>query len=61
MKSDLPQYYVNSNIKITNPFYVVKCLNCGKEYWVVVPIRKCEFCHSDNIQQQPANKDKASH
>lgn len=59
MRRDLPQYYPNSDVKITDPFFVVKCPECGKSYWSVTPIKKCSGCGSENPRIAPAN-DKAS-
>lgn len=56
MKNNLPEYYVNSDVKITAPFYTVTCLKCKKSYWAVTPIKKCALCGSDKIKQFPANK-----
>lgn len=49
-------FYPDTEIKITSPFFVVDCPNCGRIYWVATPITKCTGCGCKDIKQVPADK-----
>lgn len=42
-------YYSDGITKTTDPFWTIKCLDCGHAGWSVLKPRKCYSCNSANI------------
>lgn len=45
--------------KVTSPFYVKKCTNCGREVWTTQKSNICSKCKSEAVCY-PANEKKES-
>ena len=53
-----PEYYPDSRVKITSPFYIMAC-GCGHKEWHIYPeIAKCPQCGSYMKQVYPEKGDK---
>lgn len=54
------EFYPGEKLKITAPFFCVRCSNCKSHYWSLFDLKECAKCGSDNILCRPAPEDKAS-
>lgn len=61
-RRNYPKVYPGTSIRISSPFFSVKCRDCGAQYWSTRPVERCHRCKGDNVlcEQGPLKKDKAS-
>lgn len=54
-KEKYPKVYPGTSIKISSPFFSVKCRDCGAQYWSTRPVEQCRKCKGHNVlsEQEP--------